>query len=137
MKQELQQKIVEACPNVTFEDHWFGFECGDGWFELLFKLFQKLNVLGGVSIGQVKEKFAEIVVHGNGPDEMKAFIAEAKAESRQICEQCGKPGTRGRPESPDPEFATWIRVSCTDHAGMGWRDWYRSHVGYEKTHKTV
>ncbi len=70
MKEELEKQIVEKYP-VMFQDyggdmrktcmHW-GFECGDGWYNIINTLCQDVEMIIGekdikVIADQVKEKF--------------------------------------------------------------------------------
>jgi len=80
----------------------FGFECGDGWFDLIVELSQKIDDISkaaGVSENdypeamQVKEKFGGLRFYiGAGSDEVFAAIDEAEAKSLKTCEACGRPG---------------------------------------------
>ncbi len=70
MKKEFELQLVKKFP-IIFKDyggdmrqtclHW-GFECGDGWYDLIYDLCEKINLLIGdknikVTAVQVKEKF--------------------------------------------------------------------------------
>ena len=70
MKKELELQLVKKFP-VIFKDyggdmrdtcmHW-GFECGDGWYDLIHNLCEKITLIIGnknikVTAHQVKEKF--------------------------------------------------------------------------------
>ena len=76
------------------------FECGDGWFDLLYELskgIQSLIDAGLESLGfnvyQVKEKFATLRYYCNGTTwETDKLITEAVEKSAVTCEDCGKPG---------------------------------------------
>lgn len=108
----------------------FGFECGDGWFQLLWDLCEDLEQLEkkfldslpeedkaktlleggwpGLEVHQVKEKFGTLRFYvGAATDEMHDRINEAEKKSAEICEVCGKPGKiRGR---------MWIYCACDEH----------------------
>ncbi len=128
MRQELQEKILAVCPNVSFAMHiWRGFECEDGWFELLRDLFQELNDLPeirGVSILQCKTKFAELRVYTSTSLEGRALAAIQKAEtrSRVTCELCGAPGRIV------VNFG-WHYVACETHRKPGDRERNESDLG--------
>lgn len=92
----------------------FGFECGDGWVELLYNLSQALTEhakKAGLDIvaTQVKEKWGELVVYADGTDdEAYRLIEVAQAASAKLCEVCGASGrlyTRG-----------WRQTRCPAHA---------------------
>lgn len=80
----------------------FGFQCGDGWFNLLYELSTKIedelrrNPSGKTetyAIAEVKEKFGELRCYQvHGTHETSRLILEAKWQSRTVCELCGKPG---------------------------------------------
>ncbi|MEK7197881.1 MAG: hypothetical protein AAB648_00250 [Patescibacteria group bacterium] len=89
----------------------FGFECGDGWFELINELCKKLKALDlkDFRVLQVKEKFGGLRFYVNGveldkADETYQLIDEAEAKSLTICEKCGKPGKSNE--------IGWIRTLC-------------------------
>jgi hypothetical protein len=102
----------------------FGFECGDGWFDLIWKLSedienelknedsriqikQRLKDDPPFEVIQVKEKFGELRFYANGGnDKIQDLIDSAERKSVQICENCGKPGkTRGE---------GWITTLCDE-----------------------
>lgn len=80
----------------------FGFECDDGWFNLIYKLSQKLeeeikNIKKSSDNSfpiavQVKEKFGSLRFYiTSGTDKMYSYINEAERLSIKTCEKCGKP----------------------------------------------
>ena len=79
----------------------FGFDCGDGWFEIIKELAEKLApvALRDFYVFQVKEKFGALRIY-TGPIEpatktalVERLIAEAEAKSAVTCETCGQSGT--------------------------------------------
>lgn len=84
----------------------FGFECGDGWFEIIDRLSlqietecMRLSVQQNIPeeslpiAVQVKEKFGGLRFYMSGTtDAMDALIAKAYEEAKRTCEQCGAPG---------------------------------------------
>jgi len=89
----------------------FGFDCGDGWFELLDNLMdeiQKIDTDKSVSVHQVKEKYGELRFYiEGGNDEVDKLINEAEEKSYKTCEVCGRPGkTKGK---------GWLRTTCKEH----------------------
>lgn len=109
MDVELEEKLKKEFPILYSRSEsddslfqYFGFECGNGWFEVIKKMSQKLEPLfkkqeqDGFypAITQVKEKFGSLMVYGNNlTEEMNHVIYEAAKESQSVCENCGKPGT--------------------------------------------
>jgi len=112
MRQELERKLVERWP------HWFdvqgdirktlmprGFQCGDGWFDLIQRLCERLEPLVSeltatlpfgkhFEVQQVKQKFGGLrfyVSHRSAA--IDAEIAGASLDSQCTCEDCGHPGT--------------------------------------------
>lgn len=84
----------------------FGFECADGWFDLLIELSEKIDQIaksGEVSdneypeVMQVKEKYGGLRFYTGGisekiADEVFAVIDEYEKKSQKTCELCGQPG---------------------------------------------
>ena len=72
----------------------FGFECGNGWFDLLYRLSEDISKLQpSCRAVQVKEKFGTLRFY-TGPlsDKVDERINKAENESAVTCETCGKPG---------------------------------------------
>lgn len=79
-----------------------GFDCGDGWFGLIYDLSQKIDVqlkeksgkfAEQFAVEQVKEKFGILTYSASGGSEaISRLIREARARSAKTCEACGKPG---------------------------------------------
>lgn len=98
----------------------FGFSHGDGWFDIVYKLSQKLEKLiiqykkenpddpEPPCAMQVKEKFGTLRFYlSHGTDEMHELTNDAEEKSAKTCEQCGRPGkTRS---------TRWIRTLCEEH----------------------
>lgn len=102
----------------------FGFACGDGWYDIIYKLMQDIKAIYDAEkesfyVTQVKEKFAGLRFYVSATSkEVFALIHEAESKSYVTCENCGKPGTvhrRGR----------WYQTLCTECAGDEWvkADW--------------
>ena len=78
----------------------FGFECGDGWYELLDRLCRDIVEICRrqhvpiPAVAQVKEKFGGLrfYLEGGAPEAVHERIEEAEEESTRICERCGEPG---------------------------------------------
>ena len=82
----------------TLITHW-GFQCGDGWMDLIYRLSQAISAhIESVGLDivatQVKEKFGALRFYVDGGDEeVFRLIDAAEQESAMICEACGAPGT--------------------------------------------
>lgn len=100
MNAEHTKYLIEHFPNLyrgvtkplTESLMGFGFECGDGWFELIKELSEKLEPLG-VEALQVKEKWGTLRFYlTNATDEAWDLVEAAEEASESICEECGAPG---------------------------------------------
>jgi hypothetical protein len=73
----------------------FGFECGDGWFDIIYNLSAKISKLDpDCRAMQVKEKFGGLRFYTGGvnidvSDEVWKVIDEAEEMSYMTCEKCG------------------------------------------------
>ncbi len=69
----------------------FGFECGDGWFNLIYELSKKINKLcPEAKASQVKEKFGGLRFYVNYCSEKGLnLIHKYEKKSYKICEDCG------------------------------------------------
>lgn len=117
MKDELENKFKERWPT------WFaglrgspmetclafGFECGDGWYDLLWRLCEDIERIGpgeDFRVLQVKEKFGGLRFYiGAAPREVHDRIDLAEQESYDTCEICGTK------ENVTSEGA-WISTLC-------------------------
>lgn len=128
MKAELQRKIFEKCPILFRHRHQgpeqnlmcFGIDCGSGWFDLILELSIEIETIAqrmkteGVDESllpyafQIKEKYGglNVSVH-NGYPEFSHLIIAAEAQSRSVCEECGKPGILRRNDG-------WFSTLCDD-----------------------
>jgi len=122
MNDKLEAKITEAFPSM-FKNMYgspqetcmaFGIECGDGWFDLIYKLCeaiqQELQNNGNppFTVDQVKEKFGSLRFYYSGynNEAISSFIKIAEDISAVTCEQCGKPGK--------PTTKGWIKIRCSE-----------------------
>ena len=85
----------------------FGFECGDGWFNLIDRLSDEIEkecqrLLREEELKekdlpiavQVKEKFGTLRFYMSySTAEIEQMICKAENESNNTCERCGAPGT--------------------------------------------
>jgi hypothetical protein len=81
----------------------FGFCCGDGWFPIIWQLFEAIEPHVAAldqegppfEIIQVKEKFGGFRCYVNRhSDEISAAVESATQACSRTCEKCGKPGTQ-------------------------------------------
>lgn len=110
MSPEKAQELIDRFPELyrgrtkplTASLIPFGFECGDGWFDLIAELSRRIDDIakaagltddGYPEAMQVKEKFGGLRFYvGTATDEVFTAIDEAEAKSLKTCETCGQPG---------------------------------------------
>lgn len=128
MRKELTQKLFSDYPKLYVDkdkpDHvslmCYGFECGDGWFNLINELSRSLEKLIeernlNLRAFQVKQKFGRLrfyTEHENASKDdtadIYAAIRGAEDMSYKTCEMCGKPGVIRNDRS-------WATVLCDEH----------------------
>lgn len=118
MKLELELHLIKAYPSlyagvgkpITESLMSFGFECQDGWFDILDKLSRALTDLNeDVVATQVKEKYGTLHFYiAGGSDRADELIDTAEDESAKTCEVCGKPGKIR-------EACRWLQALCSEH----------------------
>lgn len=132
MNDENTKKIINACPSLFstmldeqdnftqgtfFTPITFGFECGDGWANLLIEVCENIQkylktlpqeIANDIVALQVKEKYGTLRFYMSCYDEqIEAHIKNAEKKSSCICEQCGAPGKlRGK---------FWLYTACDQH----------------------
>lgn len=125
MNEEQDRKLVETFPLLYGDRHknmretamCWGFETGDGWFQLIWDLSEKLEAeikkqpeekRHFYRASQVKEKFGTLRFYMTGEtDEMRKAIAQAEELSETTCETCGKPGKTNE--------SGWLKTTCGEH----------------------
>ncbi len=118
MKGELEQNLIKMYPSLyrdvvkppTESLMCFGFECLDGWFDILDRLSKELTDLNeNVVAVQAKEKYGTLRFYiAGGSDEAFDLIDKAEDESAKTCEVCGKPGILR-------ELRCWLKTLCLQH----------------------
>jgi hypothetical protein len=92
----------------------FGFDCGDGWFEILKECFENIEKSlsefpdgKNVRVHQVKEKYGTLRIYmSHYYDKIEEFIDEAEKKSEVTCELCGSSGKL--------EGEYWLTTRCSD-----------------------
>ena len=116
MRKELDDKLVQTFPNLYTDRYadkkvscmYWGFECYDGWFQIIWDLSEKLEKeiikfrerhhpeAEFPRASQVKEKFGSLSFYMANRqlmnDKMHDAIFEAEDRSAKTCELCGKAG---------------------------------------------
>ena len=92
----------------------FGFECGDGWFELLRDCIEGIKEVcerNGFDVYalQVKEKYGILRFYlSTTASELDDIIEAAEYRSSKTCETCGKEGYLAK------QSGYWWHVTCDD-----------------------
>lgn len=133
MNNENTKRIIDACPSlfidieqqcenmqngIMFTPIVFGFECGDGWADLLVELCQKINThlktlskehVDAIYALQVKEKYGTLRFYLSCYDDtIDKFIQDAQLKSSVTCEVCGNTGkVLGE---------HWLYCACPEHS---------------------
>ena len=130
MKRELDEYLCKVYPKMMVNRNkdmqetcmCWGFECGDGWFNILDQLMGNIQhhidwqnrngeVVLQVTLDQVKEKFGTLRFYYTGGDDyIRGMVTMAESMSGVICEECGKPGTS--------TGGGWIKTVCIEHGGI-------------------
>lgn len=148
MKKKLDIQLVEACPNLYRDRYksfdidpvvldkfaseltgitkvdirttamTWGFECADGWFEVLKEASLKLEVeilqlpeedRSHYKATQIKEKYGTLQIYMSAEtDSMSKIIEEAEDKSETVCECCGEIGKLRTDLG-------WISTLCDKH----------------------
>ena len=104
----------------------WGFECGDGWYQVLDSLcnniqshidwqnknfekgFAQYKQVPQVIATQVKEKFGGLRFYYEGGDDIiDGMVRMAESWAANTCEECGAPGKM--------RHGGWIRTLCDNH----------------------
>ena len=129
MKRELDEYLCKVYPKImvnrdkdmTETCMCWGFECGDGWFQILNQLMGNIQnhidwqnrekeVVRQVTLDQVKEKFGTLrFYYSGGDDTIRGMVSMAESMSSVTCEECGKTGTS--------TSGGWIKTVCVEHGG--------------------
>lgn len=104
MNVENTKKLLTAYPLLYRKLREWGFECGDGWFDLVWQLSGEIEVAArheGIpessdtwpSVGVVKYKLGDLRVQFVAPvsDNIRDLVDKARDISVNICELCAAP----------------------------------------------
>jgi len=121
MNIENTEKLLTAYPQLNRELREFCFECGDGWFTLIWQLSADIELAARVEglaenietwqcVGVVKEKLGDLRVQFNPQDNdsILDLMDRAKERSIKICEMCAAPCN---PVS-DLKQIGWVKPLC-------------------------
>lgn len=106
MNKQLEQQIYQRFPVRIDESvrvsigRGFLVECDDGWYNLIYSLFEELEQLyiknnadiKELSVHQIKQKFGQLRVYVSSEfeEETNSIIEKYENKSLEICEQCGR-----------------------------------------------
>jgi|DEB0MinimDraft_3_1074331.scaffolds.fasta_scaffold00700_17 hypothetical protein len=110
MRKHMQEDIFEKYSKlIDYDKMRWGLECGDGWFDIIDKLFAVIEYHDPATrVVRVKEKYGLLRVDVVTQSEfIKGAVAMAEAVSARTCEECGKPGVTSA--------EGWIRTLCPSH----------------------
>jgi hypothetical protein len=132
MNLELDKLLCEKYPKMMVNRNkdmketcmCWGFECGDGWFNILDQLmgniqhhidwnnqnfdkgYTQYKQVPQVTLDQVKEKFGTLrFYYSGGDDVIDGMVRMAESMSGVTCEECGNPGER--------KGGGWVHTFCT------------------------
>lgn len=125
MSPELTKQLYDKFPDLFKEkdlppeqsNMCWGFECSDGWYNIIFTLCSLIQIhqksqtpdYKPVVVQQVKEKFGTLRFYYTGGDDIIfGMVAYAEAISGMTCEVCGDKGTTDWKKS-------WVRTVCSKH----------------------
>lgn len=125
MSPELTKQLYDKFPDLFKEkdlppeqsNMCWGFECSDGWYNIIFTLCSLIQIhqksqkpdYKPVVVQQVKEKFGTLrFYYTGGDDTVLGMVAYAEAISGMTCEICGDRGTTDWKRS-------WVRTVCSKH----------------------
>ena len=112
MNPDLTQKLLDKYPKLFSNQQFWGFECGDGWYDILDHLCGAITEYthdpDEVYVDQIKEKFGRLRFYLSREDDvMHGMITLAEYMSGHTCELCGAPGkTRD---------VSWFVTLCDEH----------------------
>ena len=107
MKRELDLSLCARFPKIFAQRQMpmirtamsWGFECGDGWFNLIDSLCESIQAhvdhskCWQVKAIQVDEKYGGLrFYYSGGDDTVFALVSLAENLSERTCEVCGAPG---------------------------------------------
>jgi hypothetical protein len=112
MSPDLTQKLLDKYPKLFSNQHFWGFECGDGWYDILDHLCGAITEYthdpDEIYVDQIKEKFGRLRFYLSREDDViHGMVTLAEYMSGHTCEVCGNRGeTRG---------GSWFVTLCDKH----------------------
>jgi hypothetical protein len=119
MNLENTNKLCAKFPLLYRDLRRFGIECGDGWFDLLWLLSEKIHasvLQEGIrmdmpdawpSVTIVKQKFGSLRYPISPRNKnIDALVEAAEEQAKKTCEECGAPGVA------EANSRRWVKVLC-------------------------
>lgn len=124
MNQELTNKIYSRFPEIYCQhtlpkeetSMYWGIQCGDGWFDLIWKMSEEIETLARAQnipipeMSEIKQKMGGLRVRlfSNNPT-IVAAVKDVEEMALYTCEKCGRSGKLRRMKG-------LISVRCEEHA---------------------
>jgi hypothetical protein len=112
MNPDLTQQLLDKYPKLFSNQQFWGFECGDGWYNILDHLCGAITEYthdpDEVYVDQIKEKFGKLRFYLSKEDNViHGMVTLAEYMSGHTCEICGE---RGKIRS-----GPWFVTLCDEH----------------------
>ena len=112
MNPDLTQKLLDKYPKLFSNQHFWGFECGDGWYDILDHLCGAISQYtydaDEVYVDQIKEKFGKLRFYLSREDNvLHGMVTLAEYMSGHTCEICGERG--------ELRTGSWLVTLCDMH----------------------
>ena len=125
MNEQLEQKLAAKYPKLLRQmgeselvsPMYYGFECGDGWYNLLDVMLHRIQIyvdrkqkdnpeFPQVEFAQIKEKFGGLRAYPDYYDEViNTIISFAEDMAERTCESCGSVGK-------NRSYGGWYVTQC-------------------------
>ena len=117
MSPDLQKQLLDKYQKLYNQQHFWGFECGDGWYNIIDHLSSAITTytnqvtefnVFNVVVSQVKEKFGGLRFYADNTDRVvDGMIWLAEHMSENTCETCGNRG--------EMRGGSWLVTLCDKH----------------------
>ena len=113
MSPELEKELIDKYPKLFSSKHFWGIQCGDGWYDIIDHLCCAIKEYTydsdeELTVGEVKEKFGHLRFYLSKEDAViHGMILLAEYISGRTCEVCGNRGTRRN--------GSWLVTLCDEH----------------------
>ena len=121
MNFENTTKLLTTYPRLYRELRDFGFECRDGWVNLIWQISADIELAARAEglaentdawpcVGVVKQKMGDLRVQFSAPvsDAIRDLVDKARERSNEVCEICAAPCN----EVLDLKKVGWMKLLC-------------------------